>query len=171
MRFLFYALTAMATLVGCNPALNWRDVRPEGTQLGLLMPCKPDTVVKKVALAGQGRSLQLLGCDAAGLTFAVSSAEVADAAQIPTILTAWQQATLVNMKAAKADSVSNLKIKGTAGTPAVWVKATGKRADGTAVRGHAVYFAQGATVFQAVIYGADIKADVAETYFSGLKFD
>ena len=155
----------------CSPTLNWRDVRPEGTNLGLLMPCKPDSVVKKVPLGGQPTSLQLLGCDAGDLTFALSSAEVADAAQTPAILASWQQATLTNMKAAKADSVSNLTIKGGAGTTAVWVKATGMRADGKAVAGQAVYFAKGATVFQAVIYGADIKADVAETYFSGLKFE
>ena len=171
MRFLFLAWVAGIGLAGCNPALNWRDVRPEGTNLGLLMPCKPNTVVKKVDLAGQSTSMQLSGCDAADLTFALSSAEVAEAAQASTILAAWQQATLANMKAAKADSISNLKIKGAVGSPAVWVKATGKRPDGTAVVGHAAYFAQGTTVFQAVIYGTDIKADVAETYFSGLKFE
>ena len=167
-------LTAAATaflLAACNPAFNWRDVRPEGTSLGLLMPCKPDIAVKKVPLGGQAASLQLLGCDAGDLTFAIASAELADAAQVPAVLAAWQQLTLANMKAAKADSVSSLKVKGATNTRAVWVKATGQRADGTPVAGQAVYFAQGATVFQAVIYGQRIKPEVADTYFSGMKFD
>ena len=168
---LLTAAAAALLLAACNPAFNWRDVRPEGTSLGLLMPCKPDMAVKKVPLGGQAASLQLLGCDAGDLTFAVASAEVADAAQVPAVLAAWQQSTLVNMKAAKADNVSSLTLKGATGGPAVWVKATGVRTDGTPVAGQAVYFAQGATVFQAVIYGRQIRPDVADTYFSGMKFD
>ena len=170
---LIAAASLVLMLTACNPAFNWRDVRPEGTNLALLMPCKPETAIKKVPMGGQTTSLQLLGCDAGDLTFALASADVADAAQVPAVLAAWQQLTLVNMKAAKADSVLALQVKGKGGaaTPAVWVKASGQRADGTKVAGQAVYFAQGPTVFQAVIYGAQIKPDVADTYFSGMKFD
>jgi len=35
-------MTAMALLAACSPTLNWREVRPEGTRLALLLPCKPD---------------------------------------------------------------------------------------------------------------------------------
>ncbi|MBC7549268.1 MAG: hypothetical protein H7224_11610, partial [Polaromonas sp.] len=55
--------------------------------------------------------------------------------------------------------------------PAVLIKARGQRADGTAVNGQAAYFVQGAQVFQAVIYAAEIRPEVAETFFSSLKFE
>ncbi len=115
--------------------------------------------------------LRMLGCDAGGLTFAISAAEVGASAETPAILLAWQKLTLTNMKAAKADATKSLKLAGATGASAVWVKANGQRADGTPVVGHAAYFARGATVFQAVIYGADVPPDVAETYFSGMKFE
>lgn len=164
-------LVATAVMAACSPALNWRDVRPEGTRLSLLLPCKPDKAEKTVPMGGQLTTLRMLGCDADGLTFAVSSADVSDTAAIPSILAAWQQLTLTNMKAAKADSAAPLKMVGATASTGVWVKAKGQRADGTSVMGHAAYFSQGATVFQAVIYGAQIKTETAETYFSGLKFE
>ena len=177
MRDLRLNLTTIAlaaftlAMAACSPAFNWRDVRPDDTRLSLLMPCKPDKAEKTVPLGSQPTSLRMLGCDAGGLTFAISSADIGSAEQVPSVLAAWQKATLANMQAAKADSTTPLKLAGASGGQGVWLKATGKRADGTAVVGYAAYFAQDATVFQAVIYGADIKADVADTYFSGLKFE
>lgn len=171
MRFLIYPVIAAASLAGCSPALNWRDVRPEGTRLSLLLPCKPDKAEKLVPLGGNPTALRMVGCDADGLTFAVSAADVGNSAAIPSTLAAWEQLTLANMKAAKADSSVPLKVVGATALHGVLVKARGQRADGTRVTGHAAYFSQGSTVFQAVIYGTDIKADVAETYFSGFKFE
>ena len=39
------------------------------------------------------------------------------------------------------------------------------------VTGQAAYFAQGSQVFQAVLYAEKIEPDVAETFFSSLKFE
>jgi hypothetical protein len=49
--------------------------------------------------------------------------------------------------------------------------ATGKRANGQAVSSQAAYFALGSQVFQAVMYADKISPDIAETFFSGLKFE
>jgi hypothetical protein len=57
------------------------------------------------------------------------------------------------------------------GGGAVMVKATGQRANGQAVSSQAAYFAQGSQVFQAVMYADKIASDVAETFFSGMKFE
>lgn len=172
-RLLAAAACAVAGLamLACSPTLNWRDVRPEGTNLGLLLPCKPDKTQRTVPLGGKPTVLRMLSCDAGGLTFAIAAADVGSADQTPGVLLAWQQLTLANMKARRADTVKALKLVGQPGVPAVWVKASGQRADGTAVVGHAAYFAQDSTVFQAVIYGANVDADIAETFFSGMKFD
>ena len=41
------AMTAsLLVLAACNPVFNWREVRPEGTALSLLLPCKPDKAEK-----------------------------------------------------------------------------------------------------------------------------
>ncbi|MDB5938113.1 MAG: hypothetical protein JWP77_477 [Polaromonas sp.] len=166
-------LAALLALAGCSPALNWREARPEGTRLNLLLPCKPDKAQKVVPLGGRPTPLSMLGCDADGATFAVAVADVGDPSQAASVLALWQDLALANMKAAPASRQPlPLKVPGaTPGTPATRVQAQGQRADGAAVSGQAAYFAQGSQVFQVVMYAPRIAPEVAETFFSSLKFE
>lgn len=170
MRFLIFAALAWTSLTACNPTFNWRDVRPDGTQLALLMPCKPDKLQKTVPFAGQPTKLMQLSCDAADVTFAVTVADIQDASKVAVTLAQWQSATLANIKAVPTTTSTPIKLTGSA-SGAVLVKATGQRANGQAVTSHAAYFAQGSQVFQAVMYADKISPDTAETFFSGLKFE
>lgn len=166
-------LVAILALAGCSPALNWREVRPEGTGLALLLPCKPDKAQKVVPLGGQATQLSMLGCDADGATFAVAIADVGDPLQTASVLALWQDLTLANMKAT-SDSRQSLPLKipgASPATPVTRLQAQGQRADGTAVSGQAAYFAQGSQLFQVVMYAPRIAPEVAETFFSSLKFE
>lgn len=167
------AAAALLALAACSPAFNWREVRLENTRLSLLLPCRPDKAQKIVPLGGQPSTLSMLGCDAGGATFAVAVADLGDASKAAAVLAQWQSLTLANMKAGPgASQVLPLKLPGAAAAPSPWrVLAQGQRADGTAVSGQAAYFAQGSQVFQAVIYSAQIAPEVAETFFSNLKFE
>ena len=171
--FLPAGLAALLALAACSPALNWREVRPEGTRLNLLLPCKPDKAQKLVPLGGRATSLAMLGCDADGATFAVATADVGDAAQAASVLALWQELALANMKAAPASrQMLPLTLPGTApGTPVTRLQAQGQRADGSAVSTQAAYFAQGSQLFQVVIYAPRIAPEAAETFFSSLKFE
>ncbi|MFI5443985.1 hypothetical protein ACHMXK_01735 [Polaromonas sp. UC242_47] len=164
-------LAALLALAACSPTFNWREVRPENTRLSLLLPCKPDKAQKTVPLGGQTAQLSMLGCDAGGATFAVAVADMGDAAHTGAALAQWQSLTLANMKAgpvgsgAGATQVLPFKAPGLApGLQAVLVKAQGRRADGSAVSGQAVYFVQGAQVFQVVLYASQVSPEVAETF-------
>ena len=170
MHFSIYAVLALAGLAACNPTFNWRDVRPEGTRLAALMPCKPDKAQRTVPMAGQQTELNLLSCDAGGVTFAVSMADVKDAAKAAAVLAQWQSATLANIKSTPAAPSAAFNLPGLA-SGGIIVKATGQRANGQAVSSQAVYFAQGSQVFQAVMYADIIAPDIADTFFSGLKFE
>lgn len=161
--------TCLALLGACNPAFNWRDVRPEGTPLAALLPCKPDQAKRSVPLGGRMTELTLLGCDAGGATFAIAVASV-EPGQTAAALAGWQTAALANIKATGRPQSSALKLPGAAEQPApVLVVATGQRADGRAVQSHAAYFAHGAQVFQAAVYADKLAPEVLETFFSGLK--
>jgi hypothetical protein len=165
-------LALLVALPACSPALNWREVRPEGTRLALLLPCKPDKAEKIVPLGGPATTLSMLGCDAGGATFAVAVADLGDAAKAAPVLAQWQSLTLANMKAGAAPQVSPLKLPGAAALPpASLVKAEGQGPDGKPVSGQAAYFAQGSQVFQVVMYSPRIAPEVAETFFSSLKFE
>ena len=173
LTFLPVALVAFMALAACSPTFNWREVRPEGTALSLLLPCKPDKAQKVVPLGGRATSLSMLGCDAGGVTFAVAVADVGDAAQAAPVLAQWQTLTLANMKAASSSQQPlALKIPGASSSlPVARLQAQGQRADGTAVSGQAAYFAQGSQLFQVVMYAPRIAPDVAETFFASLKFE
>ncbi|MDB5870034.1 MAG: hypothetical protein JWP96_2366 [Polaromonas sp.] len=173
MKFSSAGLAALLALAACSPAFNWREVRPENTRLSLLLPCKPDKAQKLVPLGGQATTLAMLGCDAGGATFAVAVADVGDAAKAAPVLALWQDLTLANMKAAPSSRQPlSLAVRGaSAGVPVVRVAALGQRADGSAVSGQAAYFAQGSQLFQVVMYAPRIDPDVAETFFSSLKFE
>lgn len=166
----------LLAVAGCNPALNWREVRPEATRLALLLPCKPDKAQKQVPLGGQATTLSMQGCDAGDATFAVAVATLPDATRVADVLAQWQAATLANMKAAPGSGrTTTLRLSGVnAPAQAVLVSAQGQRTDGTVVHGQAAYFADGAQVFQAVMYTGKVNAasaETAETFFSSLRFE
>jgi len=167
------ALTGLLVASGCSPKLNWRDVQAGSSGLTLLLPCKPDQGDKIVPLGGKPTKMTMLGCDAAGATFAVAVADVGDAANVPDVLTQWQGITLANMKAVPANTQSRpLRVPGAAIGPApVLVVAQGQRPDGSAVSGWAAYFSKGSQVVQVVMYASALEPVAAEIYFASLKFD
>ena len=171
-RLLIFFSAALA-LAGCSPALNWREVRPEGTRLQVLLPCKPDKAQKVVPLGGQATPLAMLGCDADGATFAVAVADLGDAAKAAPVLARWRELTLSNMNAVPGSfQPLALRIPGaSAEAPVFRLQAQGGRADGSAVSGQSASFAQGAQVFQVVLYAPKIAPETAETFFSSLKFE
>ena len=169
MHFSMYAAIALTALAACNPTFNWRDVRFENAGLALLMPCKPDKAERVVPLAGQPTTLNLLSCDAGGVTFAVTVAELKDTSKVTGVLTQWQSVWLANIKAQPSAGTA-FKLPGLP-SGGVVMKAAGQRANGKAVNSQAAYFAQGTQVFQAVMYADTIAPDVADTFFSGLKFE
>ena len=127
-------------------------------------------------MASQQTQMNLLSCDAGGVTFAVSMADVNDAGKTDAVLAQWQSATLTNIKAGSPVSRDAFKVSGLATDVVmvmvmVMVKATGQRVNGQAVSSQAAYFAQDSRVFQAVMYVDIISPDLADTFFSGLKFE
>ena len=71
-------------LSACQPALNWREVRPEQSGAVALFPCKPDVE--------QRPGMGLAQCEAAGMRFALSWAEAPDPTQAGAALKAMAQA-------------------------------------------------------------------------------
>ncbi len=169
------AVLMVLSLAACSPALNWREVRAATAPLVLMLPCKPDQGSRSVPFAGRDTMLQMLGCDAAGMTFAVAHAEIAPAADAQAVLAQWKQITLTHVRAEGAQE-SAARVSGAtsaaAALPALRVRARGRAPDGAALHTEALYFVQGRRVVQAVLYA---KADsheareAADTFFAGLK--
>ncbi len=122
-------------------------------------------------MAGRDVSLEVLGCDTGGATFAVLFADLGDASRAGDALGQWKAATLLNLHSEGAQERS-FQPPGALGlSQSQLVAARGRRADGSQVDSQAAYFARGSQVFQAVIYSGKLEPQVADTFFSGLKFE
>lgn len=167
---LLLASLAAALAIACSPTFNWRQVRPEGTPLQAMLPCKPDRAERTVPLGGRDVKLQVLGCDTGGATFAVLFADVGEPGRAAAALEHWQRASLANLRAASSQSRPFVPPGALALPQALRVSAQGQRADGTPVRSEAAYFARGGLVVQAVVYAAEPRPEWLDPFFQGLKF-
>ncbi len=173
LRPLGLALCAGLILSACNPIFNWRELRPEGTPLQALMPCKPETATRPVPLdGGVPTDLHMHSCDTGGLTFAVAWAELGDAARVSAALTGWRRASLgaVRVDPARADEpATRWQAEVPGATQALGLTAQGNDHQGRPVQVRAVHFARGTQVYQAAVYGPALSDEVTAAFFDGLK--
>lgn len=157
-------------LAACSPALNWREVRPEGSDLVAMFPCKPDRFVRQVPLAGAKVQMQLVSCAVDGVSYAVVHAQVAEPMQVGPALEALRATAAANI-GGRAASSAPFTVSGMTPSPlALRFSAEGLGADGTPVREQAGVFARGLQVYQATVVGPTLDALAADTFFSGLRF-
>ncbi|WP_300650749.1 hypothetical protein [Hydrogenophaga sp.] len=165
------AILCLLALTACYPAFNWRELRLEGTPLQALLPCKAETAERTVPLGGASTLLHMHSCKAGGLTFALAWANAADAAAVPALLSDWQRASLAAIRvdpALSADPAYRWNATVAGASLAQGITARGTDPQGQPVQARAVYFARGAQVFQAAVYGAS-SDEVNTTFFDGLK--
>ncbi len=156
-------------LLACAPALDWREVRPVGGGIELLMPCKPDSHARQVQLGLQTVRLELHACTAAGTTWALAFADVGDPARVGVALVELQASAARNLAAAEPRQLP-LKAEGATPNPASQrVQLQGQMPDGRAVTEQVAVFAKGTRVYQAVALGAVLDADAVDSFFGSLR--
>lgn len=154
---------------GCTPALDWREVRPEGSGLMLLFPCKPSSQSRQVLLAGAQRRLVLVACAAGDATWALAHTDVVDPALVAQALAELQSAAAANLSAASALELP-LQVQGATPNPlSRQVQLSGRLPDGKAVNARLAVFAKGTRVFQATLIGTHWPAQAPEMFFSSLR--
>lgn len=164
----------MAGLVGvlllaCSPALDWREVRPAGGGIVLLMPCKPDSHARQVNLGPDVVRLELHACTAAGTTWALAFADVADPARVGPALVELQASAARNLTATEPQELT-LKAEGATPNPASRrVQLQGHMPDGRAVTEQVAVFAKGTRVYQAVALGTALDAEAVDSFFGSLR--
>lgn len=162
-------LLAAALAAACSPALDWREVRPEGAVLVAWLPCKPERQVRSMALGSAPVAVELLACSAEGSTWGLASAAIADPREQAVALQALRAARASNLDGRESD-VTALSLPGIASGPhALRFAVTGRRPDGTPVVERAAVFAHGGRVFHAAVLGGEPSAQAVETFFDNLK--
>jgi hypothetical protein len=167
MRSIFHlpsALLLSALLCACSPQFNWREVHGDGAPFTVLLPSKPASYAQEVDLDGLRVTMSMTAAEVDGLMFAVGSAELPDAAQVPHALGAMKTAMTRNVGAEKASE------KPVAGMQAVDIEATGARA-GRPLRLVGRFAASGRRVYQAVVIGpaSALAPEIVDTFLSSFK--
>jgi hypothetical protein len=164
------AALAAACAAACSPTLDWREFVPEGTDISVAFPCRPDRHARTVAVAGAKAQMQMLACNAGDATFALAFVDVADPTRVGATLAELRATAASNLQDASPQSVP-LQIKGmTPNDQAARLSISGKLLDGAAVQEHAAFFARGLRVYQATVIGAQPAPQVVDTFIAGLKF-
>ena len=159
-----------ATLTGCTPALDWREWRPEGSSLQLLLPCKPVPQVRQVVLAGHSVRLALHACSAGGQTWGLAFADVGDPRRIGSALQALVTGAADNLGAGPAQAMPTLRVSGATPNPAMQrVRLHGARPDGRPVQAEVLVFTRGTVVYQATVLGQQLPADAVSTFFESMR--
>lgn len=164
-RRLLYAVLGLGA---CAPALDWREVRPDGGAVVLLMPCKPDRQVRQVALAGPPVALELLSCRADDTVWVATTADVVDPARVGPALDALRQSRRTNLEGREIDAQPAGAGPLATAASAQRYTVEGRRPDGQPVREHALQFAHGTRVVQVTALGGAPSADALDTFFGGI---
>jgi len=157
------------SIAGCSPTLNWREVRPEGSGAAVMFPCKPSREVREVPLAGAQVSMTIMACRTGEAMYALSFADVGDAARVAPALEALREAAIGNLSGSVVSSQA-ARVEGmTPQAQALLLSVRGVLPDGTRVQERLAVFSKGTRVFQATLFGARLEAEAVETFFGGLR--
>ncbi len=156
-------------LLGCAPALDWRDTRPEGSALQLQFPCRPTTQRRDVPMAGVRVNLALHACAAGGQTWGLAVADVVEPARVGPALTELAAAAAANLGATAGQPLV-LKVPGaTPNDASARLRLQGRLPDGQPVQMQVAVFARGTQVFQATVLGDKVPDEAAESFFASLR--
>ena len=174
----FICSLATLCLVACSPALNWRSVSLPALGLAASLPCKPEHLERQIELAGHPAQVRMSGCTADGVTFAVACAALDDPAQAGLALSHWRAAVLATLQTPQAPHSGAPQDQpfvpaGALAIPqSVRTVVQGQQPGGGRVAMQGAWFARvrGPSVqaCHAVVYSAQPRPDVADTFFAGL---
>jgi hypothetical protein len=165
------SIPLLASLFGvaCSPTLDWRELRPEGSGIAAMFPCKPDRHARPLRVAGHPVRMEMLVCSAGGATYALAFADLPDPAAVPVALQELRELAGTNIAAAPVPPL-RLQVPGMTPYPqAARVSLSGRLPDGAAVQEQAVFFAKGLRVYQASVIGERPSAEAADTFLAGLR--
>lgn len=170
MRACLSALVTLLALAGCSPTFNWRDVRPNGAGVQLMLPCKPDAHARQVRLGEDEVRLELHACRAGEITWALAWVDVGRPERVAPALAELRRSAATNLGVEDQGRELTWSVPGaTPGPGSARVALQGRLPDGSAIRGELALFAGGTRVYQATCLGTTLPPEQVETFFGSLR--
>jgi hypothetical protein len=164
-----WAAATVLWTCACTPALDWREVHPEGSGALALFPCRPVGLTRSLQLGGGSVPFSIHACRAGHAVYALGFADVGDPGRVTPALRELREAAVANLGARSADALP-LAVQGS--TPNAQAGAwrfDGFRPDGAQVRESIALFAHGTRVYQASVLGSAVDAETVRGFFDGLR--
>ena len=170
--FAFLCVLAwLAAVAACTPTFNWRDVPVGDGGLVALLPCKADRGSREVALDGRAATVQVVGCETGGATFAVAVAEADNPVQAKAWLASWSVAAQGD--GAGKPCLKPASVPRAAPMPAALEHDTGCAAAPKPGHPQMLWFAQAlggkVLLYQATMVDGPPEAEVWRTFIEGLR--
>lgn len=143
-------------------------MRPQGTPLGLLMPCRPQSHSRPVTLGEQSLRMQMLSCEAQGQTWAVAWADVQDPRQVGEGLGRLVQALQTNVSAAALEASAFAPAGATPNPHSRRVGLRGNAPDGRQLWAETAVFSHATLLFQVTVI-APHPVQSSQVLFDSLK--
>jgi len=168
-------LLAAACISACSPKFDWRDYRSNDAPYAVLFPGKPASQTRTINLDGQEVKMTMTAAEIDGVTYAVGSAQVADAGKAQLAALAMKAALVRNIKG----TITSDKVTGTSsgngggsGQTVIEVEAKGAQ-NGTPMLLIGRFIAKDTRVYQVIVMGREkhVISDTVETFLSSFKLN
>ncbi len=160
-----------AMLSGCSPTLDWRQVRPEGSGVTMLFPCRPARVERRVRVGDDTLLMRLHSCSAGGASFSLAVADAGQPDRVAPLLAALRSGAIANVGGVASAAASAPVAGATPNAQEGRLRIDGRLPDGRSVVEHAAFFGRGVTLCQATVLTIDkpVTTETLGTFFDALR--
>jgi hypothetical protein len=165
------ALVLASALSGCSPTFDWREVRPEGSAVAMMFPCRPVRQERTVRVGAATLPMQLHSCSAGDATFLLAGIDAADPGDVTGLLGAFRRQAVDNV-AGTATEERPFQAPGATPNPlSARLRIAGVRADQRPVVAQAVFFVKGLRLYQASVLATNdaSRREAVDTFFGAIR--
>jgi hypothetical protein len=177
----FLACAASVLLLGaCSPKFDWREIHGNNAPYVANFPAKPASQSRTIDLSGTPATMTMTAAQIDGVTYAVGSAEMTDAARAQAALALMKTALVKNIDGTIRMEKTSVVAKSANGiasaSTAIDIEATGYQLQNGSKQSMqliARFVAQDKWVYQIIVVGKEgsIARDAVEAFFSGFRLN
>ena len=154
-------------VAGCSPALNWRKVDPEGAQVSLMFPCKPEREERtQPGPAGQPVVVRSMSCKARGGQFSFTWTDLGDARATSAAMRRMHEG-IARQMAPRASAP--LGVRGIAADPEAFQQAFEARPGQPAQQARQAVFSREGRLYQLLVQGERLDAEAWDVFLGSVQ--
>ena len=152
---------------GCSPALNWRKVSPDGAQLELMFPCKPEREERtQPGPGGRTVTVRTMSCKVSGGQFSLTWADLGEAAAVSAAMRRMHEGIARQMSPGAS---APLAVRGAVSDPESFQQAFEARPGQPAQQARQAVFARGGRLYQLLMQGERLDAEAWEVFLGSVQ--